>query len=532
MQLEAGFFLRDYEIEKLLGKGGMGTVYLAKDSFLDRYVAIKELSPLLTADAGLVERFRNEARMQAKLNHAGIVSLHSFFEQNGRYYMVMEYASGRTLKDIIRQTGPIPEARALKILKQAVSALEYAHEMGIVHRDIKPSNIILDDNDRVKILDFGIARIMGERGLTQTGQQLGTVAYMSPEQVQAEKDIDGKTDIYSLGVTFFEMLSGRMPYDMNTESDFVVMNKIVHDTLPDPRDYYPQVSDATIRLLARMTQKDRYQRADIAELESYLSGNYDVGVFEKRKEEKDTVWLGVGQDGVVLGDIAKDLPPAKKEKSKYNKLLWLSVLIPILVVVLILLNNTKTTKTTKTEQTVETIEEYDEFERPATDQKLVILDDIEENHEESVSSNPGSVSEAPAPSSGYRQENVKNESTNDYSRQYIEEMNRVLSSFQSYASGLTAGYYTPFIENPVLLSEISPVYPAYAIRNKIQGTVVLDAEVLKDGSIRGISVKQSVDDGVDQAVINAFKKAKYKPGTSNGIPTDMQVTISYEVQID
>ena len=207
--------------------------------------------------------------------------------------------------------------------------------MGIVHRDIKPSNIILDDNDRVKILDFGIARIMGERGLTQTGQQLGTVAYMSPEQVQAEKDIDGKTDIYSLGVTFFEMLSGRMPYDMNTESDFVVMNKIVHDTLPDPRDYYPQVSDATIRLLARMTQKDRYQRADIAELESYLSGNYDVGVFEKRKEEKDTVWLGVGQDGVVLGDIAKDLPPAKKEKSKYNKLLWLSVLIPILVVVLI-----------------------------------------------------------------------------------------------------------------------------------------------------------------------------------------------------
>ncbi len=350
--------------------------------------------------------------------------------------------------------------------------------------------------------------------------------------MQAEKDIDGKTDIYSLGVTFFEMLSGRMPYDMNTESDFVVMNKIVHDTLPDPRDYYPQVSDATIRLLARMTQKDRYQRADIAELESYLSGNYDVGVFEKRKEEKDTVWLGVGQDGVVLGDIAKDLPPAKKEKSKYNKLLWLSVLIPILVVVLILLNNTKTTKTTKTEQTVETIEEYDEFERPATDQKLVILDDIEENHEESVSSNPGSVSEAPAPSSGYRQENVKNESTNDYSRQYIEEMNRVLSSFQSYASGLTAGYYTPFIENPVLLSEISPVYPAYAIRNKIQGTVVLDAEVLKDGSIRGISVKQSVDDGVDQAVINAFKKAKYKPGTSNGIPTDMQVTISYEVQID
>ena len=274
MQLEAGSFLRDYEIEKLFGKGGMGTVYLAKDSFLDRRVAIKELSPLLTADSELVQRFRNEARMQAKLNHANIVSLHSFFEQSGRYYMVMEYAEGRTLKELINQIGPIPEKRALNILRQLVSALQYAHELGIVHRDIKPSNIILDANDRVKILDFGIARIMGERGLTQTGQQLGTVVYMSPEQVKALKDIDGRSDIYSLGVSFFEMLSGRRPYDLNTESDFEIMTKIVQHPLPDPRLYYPHISDKTVNILTKMIEKDRNLRySNARQIAQDIDGN-------------------------------------------------------------------------------------------------------------------------------------------------------------------------------------------------------------------------------------------------------------------
>jgi serine/threonine protein kinase len=333
MHLEAGSFLRDYEIEKLLGQGGMGTVYLARDSFLDRYVAIKELSPLLTADAGLVERFRNEARMQAKLNHAGIVSLHSFFEQNGRYYMVMEYAPGRSLKDIIRQTGPIPEKRAINILQQAISAMEYAHGVGIVHRDIKPSNIVLDNNDRVKVLDFGIARIMGERGLTQTGQQLGTVAYMSPEQVKAEKDIDGKTDVYSLGVTFFEMLSGHMPYDMNTESDYMVMTKIVNNPLPDPRNYYPHISDKTMQLLARMTEKDRHRRAGIAELKSDDGdGN---GGDDKR------IFLGI-IEGAGRGAIMENTmrhsfnrvsvgPAARKEKKKDSILKWFIVPLPIML---------------------------------------------------------------------------------------------------------------------------------------------------------------------------------------------------------
>ncbi|HHV25515.1 MAG: serine/threonine protein kinase [Candidatus Cloacimonadaceae bacterium] len=252
--------LNHYKIISELGKGGMGTVYLAKDSFLDRSVAIKELNPLLTSDADLIARFRNEARLQAKLSHTNIVGLYSFFEQNERHYIVMEYAEGKTLKEIIKQTGPIPEKRAIAILRQILSALEYAHGMGIIHRDIKPSNIILDAQDSVKVLDFGIARVMGERGLTLTGQQLGTVGYMSPEQVKAEKDIDEKTDIYSLGITFFEMLSGRMPYDLDSLSDYEVMDNIVKTPLPDPRDYYPHISDNAVNVLKRMAEKDRSLR--------------------------------------------------------------------------------------------------------------------------------------------------------------------------------------------------------------------------------------------------------------------------------
>ncbi|HHV37556.1 MAG TPA: SUMF1/EgtB/PvdO family nonheme iron enzyme [Candidatus Cloacimonetes bacterium] len=298
MQLQAGTILRDYKIEKLLGKGGMGTVYLAKDSFLERHVAIKELNPILAADADLIARFRNEAKLQAKLIHANIAVLYNFFEQDGRYYIVMEYAEGRTLKEIIRQIGPIPETKAISILKQVVNALEYAHSMGIVHRDIKPSNIILDDDDKVKILDFGIARVMGEKGLTQTGQQLGTVVYMSPEQVQAEKDIDGKTDVYSLGVTLFEMLSGHIPYDVNTQSDFVVMTKIVNDPLPDPRDYYPHISDNAVSLLSEMTDKNREKRISIEQITLFL-GNV-ISSSSKQKVVKQEIIKPVKKADMIL----------------------------------------------------------------------------------------------------------------------------------------------------------------------------------------------------------------------------------------
>ncbi|MFW5627728.1 MAG: bifunctional serine/threonine-protein kinase/formylglycine-generating enzyme family protein [Candidatus Cloacimonadaceae bacterium] len=328
MQLETGSVLRDYEIEKFLGKGGMGTVYLAKDSFLDRSVAIKELSPLLTADAELIERFCNEARLQAKLVHPNIVNLYHFLEQNGRYYIVMEYAEGRTLKEIIGQTGPIPEARAISILKQVVSALEYAHGKNIIHRDIKPSNIVLGENDKVKVLDFGIAKIIGEQGLTQTGQQLGSLAYMSPEQVRAEKDIDGKTDVYSLGVTLYTMLSGCMPYDLNFDNEFDIKNKILEDPLPDLPKHCLHVSDNTVKLLAFMTEKDRNKRFSTDKITSYIEDQSSWSIIQKPTDYKKKTYVE-NTDMVLVdgGNFMMGSSYGKDEEEPYHEVIISSFLI-------------------------------------------------------------------------------------------------------------------------------------------------------------------------------------------------------------
>lgn len=252
--------IRDYKIIKKLGEGGMGTVYLAKDEMLERNVAIKVLSPLLTKDPHFTERFRHEAKVQASLIHSGIVGLYNYFQEKDNYCMVMEYVEGDTLKHIISTTGPIPEQKAVWILSQMLEAVGFAHKKGIIHRDIKPSNILLNKDDAVKILDFGIAKILQDKGLTKTGTKMGTIYYMSPEQIKAVKDIDNRTDIYSIGVTFYEMLSGKVPFNVDTDSDFEIMNEIVTGEIKDPREIYPHISDWVVNVLFEAVEKDRNKR--------------------------------------------------------------------------------------------------------------------------------------------------------------------------------------------------------------------------------------------------------------------------------
>lgn len=258
--LAPGSLISNYRVEELVGEGGMGAVYKGYDTALNRPVAIKALNPELTSNPNFIARFRQEAQIQARLNHPQIVSLFALTEEFGSHYMIMEYAPGRTLRELINTIGPIPEKRAVNILFQVLEGLKFAHSRGIIHRDIKPSNIVVDKDDNVKILDFGIARIMGEQGLTSTGQNLGTVYYMSPEQVRAEKDIDGRSDIFNLGVTFFEMLTGRTPYNTDTASDYTIMDEIVKRPLDDPRKYYEHISENTVTVLRMMVEKERDKR--------------------------------------------------------------------------------------------------------------------------------------------------------------------------------------------------------------------------------------------------------------------------------
>jgi serine/threonine protein kinase len=264
MTLVPGTRLRDYEITGLIGKGGMGEVYMAEDVNLGRKVAVKLLHTQNSADPNHLKRFLNEAKVQAQLVHPNIVALHSFFEEGGAYYLVMQYAPGVTLAELVRRTGPIPEQRALRIFTQIAEALGYAHSEGVVHRDIKPSNIMIDPdkNDRVMVMDFGIARMISDEHITRTGTQLGTPCYMSPEQVMGEKDIDSRSDIYSAGVVLYEMLSGSIPYDLNTESLYKVQDRIIKEPLPDPRLIYEYISEENVTLIRTLTQKEPKDRPE------------------------------------------------------------------------------------------------------------------------------------------------------------------------------------------------------------------------------------------------------------------------------
>jgi serine/threonine protein kinase len=253
--------IRDYHVIRQLGEGGMGTVYLVEEPLLDRKVAVKVLNPELMANQELVERFRQEAKVQSGLVHPGIVQLYTFFKEDGKYCMVMEYVEGETLRALIERTGPLGEARSLKIFGEVLEAVQYAHGRGVIHRDLKPSNIMISDGMTAKVMDFGIAKVLGDRGLTHTGTRMGTVYYMSPEQVRAEKTIDQRTDFYSLGITLYETLTGKLPYNIDTDSEFEIMQQIVEGKIPDPRELYPYISEETVLLLRGCIEKNKANRS-------------------------------------------------------------------------------------------------------------------------------------------------------------------------------------------------------------------------------------------------------------------------------
>jgi len=293
--------IRDYKIIKKLGEGGMGTVYLANDVMLERKVAIKVLNPLLTKDTHFTERFRHEAKVQASLLHPNIVTLYNYFFEQEHYCMVMEYIDGITLKQLITNTGPMPEQKAIWILNQMLDAVGYAHKKGIIHRDIKPSNVLIAGDNTVQILDFGIAKILQDKGLTKTGTKMGTIFYMSPEQIKAVKDIDNRTDIYSLGVTFYEMLSGKVPFNIDTDSDFEIMNEIVSGEIKDPREIYPHISDWVVDVLFSSVEKDREKRIQ------------STDEFTNRLLSKDgkTATTGTADKTVIDSPVSEPVKPQK-----------------------------------------------------------------------------------------------------------------------------------------------------------------------------------------------------------------------------
>jgi eukaryotic-like serine/threonine-protein kinase len=262
-----------YEVEELVGHGGMSSVYKARDALLERHVALKILHEQYSTDEDFVERFKREARSVAQLQHPNIVTVIDRGEEDGRQYIVFEYIEGENLKEHVVRKGRLDVREALEIADEVARGLAFAHEQGLIHRDVKPQNVLLNGDGRAKVTDFGIARTLDVDGMTQTGTVLGTSNYIAPEQASGQP-VDAHSDVYALGAVLYELLAGEVPFP--GESFVAVAMKHMHEPAPNLLDVRRDVPLRVAAAVDRALEKDPEQRfptmdAFAAELEACLA---------------------------------------------------------------------------------------------------------------------------------------------------------------------------------------------------------------------------------------------------------------------
>ena len=262
MNYNKGDRIGDYEIVDVLGAGGMGRVYKVRNVISERLEAMKVLLPNLESDPDLADRFMREIKVQASLQHPNIACLHTALRINNQLLMLMEFVEGSTVEALLRQ-GPLPARQAVDAVRQVLLALGHAHQQGVVHRDIKPANIMVMADGTVKLMDFGIARLSADRRLTQTGRTVGSLYYMSPEQIQGAENLDARSDVYSLGVTLYEMVTARRPFQ--GDSDYSIMAAHLGAPPTPPIEIDPSLPAALNDIILMAIAKDpgqRFQTAD------------------------------------------------------------------------------------------------------------------------------------------------------------------------------------------------------------------------------------------------------------------------------
>ncbi|MCS0673023.1 Stk1 family PASTA domain-containing Ser/Thr kinase [Cytobacillus firmus] len=347
-----------YKILDMIGGGGMANVYLAHDMILDRDVAVKVLRMDFAEDEEFIRRFHREAQSATSLAHPNIVSIYDVGEEDSIYYIVMEYVDGQTLKQYIQQNSPIRIDDALEIMKQLTSAISHAHQNHIIHRDIKPHNILIDRHGNVKITDFGIAMALSATSITQTNSVLGSVHYLSPEQARGGM-ANRKSDIYSLGIVMFELLTGRLPF--SGESAVSIALKHLQSETPSLKRWNPSIPQSVENIVLKATAKDPFHRYDsVEEMEEDISTALEP---ERLHEEKfmvpidddatkaipvitdDRPYQSMDETLVHAKDpkgdtqpVAKPLPEKKKKekKKKKKKKKWPIILVSVFLFLAVL----------------------------------------------------------------------------------------------------------------------------------------------------------------------------------------------------
>jgi serine/threonine protein kinase len=309
MPLQEGQLVGPYQIISQLGQGGMATVFKAYHERLDRYVAIKVMHKAFQDDPSFQARFHREAKIVARLEHPNIVTVYDYNEHEGEPYLVMKYVEGKTLKRVLNEGTPALR-QILHIVDSVGSALDYAHQQGVLHRDVKPSNIILDDNNMVYLTDFGLARIAGAGESTMSQDMiLGTPQYISPEQAQGQGQVDSRTDIYSFGIVLYELIVGRVPF--NADTPFAIVHDHIYSRLPLPSaanpEVPPEVESVLLKALAKKPN-DRYssarEMADAFRAAVVESGLQTLSAERREAAEESLAKLRREQDNnpTVIGD--------------------------------------------------------------------------------------------------------------------------------------------------------------------------------------------------------------------------------------
>jgi len=270
MQFQPGHRVGDYEVLQVLGAGGMGKVYKVRNVISDRIEAMKVLLPDLHGHPDLAERFLREIKVQASLAHPNIASLYTALRHENQLLMFMEFVEGASVETLMEQ-GPIPIGRAIDIVSQVLAALAYAHARGVVHRDIKPANIMLTPGGEVKLMDFGIAKMKADKRLTQTGRTVGSLFYMSPEQIRGDQQLDARTDIYSLGIALYEIVTGRRPFV--GDSDFSIMAAHLNQPPVPPIQIDPSLPSLLNEVVLMAINKEPAQRFQSADAFRNALGN-------------------------------------------------------------------------------------------------------------------------------------------------------------------------------------------------------------------------------------------------------------------